>query len=127
MEKPFEITKLTSVRRPGKAACLVSCWLCLLVTVVAGPPPVITVQPTNQTVQVGGNATFAVQATSGTTLTYQWYFQTNAIPGATGSSYTVTHAQLTHAGAYYATVMNADGTVNSTNAILTIVTVIVTK
>ena len=106
---------------------LLLCWLCLIGNaVVAAPPPVITVQPTNQTVLVGGNATFVVEATSGTTLSYQWYFQANAIPAATNNVYTRANAQLTHAGAYYAAVQNAGGTVNSSNAILTVVPLLVT-
>ena len=51
--------------------------LCLFLCAVfpastfAGPPPVITVQPLDQTVPYGGTAVFAVLATSGTTLSYQ--------------------------------------------------------
>ena len=100
--------------------CSLFCWLCLVLNVVAGPPPVITTQPKNQTVQPGGTATFEVAATSGTTLTYQWYFQANLIPGATNSIYSLANAQLPHAGIYYVEVSNADGTVNSANAILTV-------
>jgi len=99
--------------------CLVL--FCLFpVRLFAGPPPVITSHPTNQTVQTGGSATFNVAATSGTVMTYQWYFQSNPIGGATTNFYTVTNAQTTNAGTYYAAVQNADGTVNSSNAVLTV-------
>ena len=114
---------LRVVPRVKAVACLLACWLCGVFSAVAGFPPTLTVQPTNQTVQVGGTATFVVAATSGTTLSYQWYFQTAPLAGATNSTYLRTNAQLADAGAYYAAVQNADGTVNTTNAILTLVTI----
>jgi|GEM_PF-1702642 len=107
--------------------CLLSCWLGLVVTAVAVPPPTITLQPTNQTVAVGGIASFTVSANgNGTALSYQWYFGSNAIPGATNntfltnSTYTVVNAQPTNAGLYYVAVQNGGGTVNSTNVTLTV-------
>src|SRR5665213_1127671 len=39
----------------------------------AGPPPIITVQPLDTIAAYGGTAAFTVTATSGTTLSYQWY------------------------------------------------------
>src|SRR5437867_988175 len=92
--------------------CLVLFCLFSAVRLVASPPPVITVQPVNQTVQIGGKATFNVDATSGTILSYQWYFQAAAIFGATNNSYTVTNAQTNNAGTYFAAVQNAGGTAN---------------
>ena len=51
-------------------------------------PTSITVQPSNQTVNVGQQATFSV-ATSGPAPTfYQWYKGWVAIPGATSATYT---------------------------------------
>jgi hypothetical protein len=45
--------------------------------------PVITQQPTNQTVYVGGNATMSVQATSTNgPVTYQWQRADGAVPVA---------------------------------------------
>ncbi len=104
-------------------SCLLLCWLCLVMNSVAALPPIITTQPASQTVPVGGDATFAVGVSGGSTLSYQWYFQASRIPGATSSSYTRTNAQLTHAGAYYVGVTNADGGVYSTNASLTVKTI----
>ena len=97
------------------------CWGLLNFSAVgAGPPPVITLQPTSQTVVLGGTATFTVQATSGTALTYQWYFQATAIAGATNRTYVVPNAQFTNPGVYSVALVNAGGTVNSSNAVLTI-------
>ena len=87
---------------------------------LAGPPPVITVQPTNQTVLFGDTSTISVSVTSGTALKYQWYFNGALITGATNFSYTRSNVQFTNAGPCYVSVVNAYGTVNSTNAILNV-------
>lgn len=103
------------------ALCALFYWMCPIENALAFPPQ-ITSQPTNQTVQVGSNVTFVVGATtSNGLLTYQWFFESTAIPGATNSSYTRTNAQLTHAGTYFAGVTNADGGLYSSNASLTVV------
>ena len=46
-------------------------------------------------------------------VSYQWNFNGSAIPGATGSSYTVTNAQASNAGPYTVTLTDADGSVTS--------------
>ncbi len=68
----------------------------------------------------GSMATFTVAASSGSALTYQWYFQSTAIVGATSGSYTLKNILPADAGFYYVAVRNVDGTVNSTNAVLTV-------
>jgi regulation of enolase protein 1 (concanavalin A-like superfamily) len=88
-------------------------FLLLAFNVHAGVPPVITIQPTNQVVAAGSNATISVTASSATALNYQWYLNGGKILSATNSSLTVAKAQFTNAGAYYAAVANAYGTVNS--------------
>ena len=50
-------------------------------------PPVITSQPTNQTVVADSNVTFTVTATGFAPLAYQWYFNGNALSGATETNY----------------------------------------
>jgi GH25 family lysozyme M1 (1,4-beta-N-acetylmuramidase) len=86
-------------------------------TVIA--PPFISGQPQSQTVTVGSNATFTVTAT-GTSLTYQWLFNTGVIGGATGTSYTVMNAQTNNAGNYSVLVTNSIGSMTSSNAVLTV-------
>lgn len=80
--------------------------------------PSITAQPTNKTVFAGGVAAFAVSA-NGAPLTYQWQFNATAIPGATGSGYSLT-AHTTNAGNYRVVVSNAGGSATSSVAMLTV-------
>jgi hypothetical protein len=86
----------------------------------SGPPPQITTQPTNQTVLLNASVTFAVSASSQTTVYYQWLFNGWTIPGATSSSYTMAHAQSTDQGTYSVRLVNAGGWALSSNATLTI-------
>ncbi len=113
---------------PPVGLCLLACWIGLIFGATAAAPPVVGTQPNSQTVTVGSSATFVVQMqTSASPLTYQWFFQSNAISGATTNIYTRTNAQLNHGGAYYVKVQNADGTVNSSNALLTVTSFTVTN
>jgi len=84
-------------------------------------PPVIT-GPSNQTVNVGGNATFSVSVVSSLPVTYQWYdYLGNLIPGATSPSYTLTNAQSTDSGhTFFVRATNAAGTNTSGTATLTV-------
>lgn len=125
MTTPRLIKKYDGLVLTQTSACILSCWLCLISTSFAGPPPVIDLQPTNQTLAVGSTATLAVEATSDTALSYQWYFQTSPITGATNSSYNITNVQLPNTGTYFAAVQNAAGTVNSSNALLNVVSLVV--
>ena len=85
-----------------------------------GVAPMITGQPTNETVLVGGTASFTVTAIGSPTLTYQWYNGSGSISGATNSTLTLSNVQLSAAGSYYATVSNPYGSTNSGNAVLTV-------
>ena len=66
----------------------------------------------------GSSLTLSIAA-SGTGLSYQWLLNGVAIPGATGSSYTINAVTAATAGAYTVTVQNAAGTVTSTAAVVT--------
>lgn len=88
-----------------------------------GGPPVITQQPTNQTVMQGSSVAFVVSVYSLTYVTYQWRFYGTNLAGATNSSYTLSAppgALATNAGLYSVAVTNAIGGVISSNAELTV-------
>jgi alpha-L-arabinofuranosidase len=83
-------------------------------------PPVITQQPTNQTVIQGSNATFTVTATGTMPLSYQWYFNSVVLDAATNATLSLNGVQTNNAGNYYAVVSNPAGSVTSSNAVLTV-------
>ncbi len=74
----------------------VTCSFTVTVTAIA---PAITTQPVTQSVCAGSNVTFSVTAT-GSGLTYQWRKNGVNIPGATGSSHTITGVTTGDAGSY---------------------------
>ena len=86
-------------------------------------PPAVLVQPTNQTVAVGGSATFTVVANGNQPLTYQWNLNGTNIIGATSPVLLLNNLQLTNAGNYTVLVTNAYGSVLSSNATLTVFTI----
>ncbi len=87
---------------------------------VLSGPPVISTQPANQSVAVGGSVQFSVAATGTPTPTYQWYVGGTALNGATGNSLSMTNARSTDAGDYTVVVTNVLGSVTSNKATLTV-------
>jgi hypothetical protein len=83
-------------------------------------PPTISTHPTDQTVVVGGSATFSVGASSTAPLSYLWRFNGGALLGQTGTSLLLTNVQLAQAGNYSVVVTNQAGTAVSSNAVLTV-------
>ncbi len=82
--------------------------------------PVITLQPTNQTV-LAGSTTSLVGAASGTQpLIYQWSCNGTNVIGATNSSLTLANIQVSQAGNYVLLVTNNYGSATSSNAVLTV-------
>ncbi len=83
--------------------------------------PVITTQPTSQTVVAGQPATFTVAAGGTDPLTYQWFDNGTAISGATSSSYTIPGTTVASTGSQLTVVVtNEAGTVTSSVATLTV-------
>ena len=66
------------------------------------------------------NVTFTVAAGGFGSLYYQWYFNSNAISGATTANYTITGAMATNAGTYTVVITNYCGSVTSSVATLTV-------
>jgi hypothetical protein len=81
--------------------------------------PTITTQPTSVSVASGSSASFSVVA-SGSSLTYQWYFASAAISGATSATYSISSVASSNAGSYYVIVTNSAGSVTSSTVTLTI-------
>ena len=85
-----------------------------IVTVVAKPANA-AVAPVNDTVLVGGSATFTVTTPTGTPpFTYQWLLNGVAVvPAQTGQSIAIPSATVANAGAYTVIVTNAAGSTTS--------------
>src|ERR1035438_822546 len=84
---------------------------------------VLPSQPASQVVTAGSAVTFSVAATGALPLSYYW--QRNGLPvaGATNSSYSTNNVQLADSGSQFSClVSNSFGTLLSSNATLTVVT-----
>lgn len=66
------------------------------------------------------SADISVTASGRPAVTYQWYFGSTAISGATGSSYSLSSAQSGNAGNYTVVVSNVMSSVTSNAATLTV-------
>ncbi|WP_239123308.1 ExeM/NucH family extracellular endonuclease [Rhizocola hellebori] len=85
--------------------------------------PIITGQPQDTTVPLGGTATLSVNASGTGPLTYQWYAGTagdigNPIPGATSASYTTPPLAATIS--FWVRVSGPGGTADSRTATVTV-------
>lgn len=89
-------------------------------TTPPGQPLAIVTQPASLRIAAGSSAAFSVVASGTGVLTYQWRFNGNDIPGATGSSYTVNSAQAVHEGSYSVVVSNGSTSVTSAAAVLAV-------
>lgn len=84
-------------------------------------PPSISNDPQDESVLVGQDASFSVQASGSTPLSYQWYYNTNTIlTNATSSTLSLTNVQLSDSGGYSVVVTNAYGLATSAVAQLTV-------
>jgi hypothetical protein len=89
---------------PGLVACLLLILLLHPCFVQAQQAPTITGQPTNQTVAVGGTATFEATAAGTAPLSYQWLFNSTnladvgRITGATSNVLAIASVQTNDAG-----------------------------
>lgn len=90
-------------------------------TVTASPEgPSIVAGPQNQTVPLGGRATFQVTTSGTSPLYYQWRKNGVAIPHAVDAAITIGSAQPGDAASYDVEVRNGVGSVTSGNATLTV-------
>jgi hypothetical protein len=87
---------------------------------LVGSAPLFTVQPTNQTTQIGLAVSFSAAAGGTPPISYQWAFQGTNIPGATGASLILSGLQTNQSGVYAVLASNGFGTLWSSNALLTV-------
>lgn len=76
----------------------------------------ITGQPASATLKAGGAASLSVAATGTAPLSYQWYFNGNALSGATTSSLNLSNLTSSQAGSYHAVVTNPGSSATSSTA-----------
>jgi hypothetical protein len=81
--------------------------------------PFITAEPSSATVALGGTATFSVTAT-GTSPTYQWYFDSDPMGGQTLPTLTLNNVQAANAGNYWVVVSNPAWSQESTVVTLSV-------
>jgi hypothetical protein len=92
-----------------------------VVVVNVSSPPVITIQPANQTVLVGQNATFIAAASGTSPIFYQWRLNGVNISGATSTKYQTPVTTVADNGSIYDVVIwNSEGSVTSGTAVLTV-------
>ena len=86
-----------------------------------GGAPLIFRNPQGQTNYPGSNVTFTVQAAGNGPFTYQWRFNGNNIPGATGPSFSIGSLDAFNTGNYSVEVGNNSGGTISGDAFLFVV------
>lgn len=89
-------------------------------TVLAGGPPTIATEPADQTVVANTTASFNVVAGGVGPFGYQWFKGATALPGETNPTLTLANVQPSQAGGYQVIVTNANGSVTSRVATLTV-------
>lgn len=82
--------------------------------------PLITTQPLEQTVVYGKVLDLAVGVTSGSTPSYQWFFNSAPLSGATNASLRLTNFQYAAVGNYSVIVTNGFGAATSSVATVTV-------
>ena len=80
--------------------------------------PSIVVQPQSRIVSAGGFANFTTTAAGSSPLSYQWSLNGASLPGATNSELIIASARFEDAGEYNVIVLNAFGSITSSNATL---------
>lgn len=89
----------------------------------AGTPPVITRQPKGGIYLPSVNLRLSVTAT-GPNLSYQWFKESNSLPGATDATLTITNLSSGNTGTYHVVVSNPGATIPSSNAVVALGTAI---
>ncbi len=90
---------------------------------VLGGPPILVTAPASVSRYPGGGVSFSVSAVGSTPITYQWFKGTNAIPGATNTTFSITLLQSSDAASYSVVASNPYGQTPSSPATLTLLPV----
>lgn len=80
----------------------------------------VSIQPISQTNIWSSNTVINVEVAGYPPFLFQWYFNTQPIPGATNQTLVLNSLDFTNQGTYFVTVSNAVMTIVSSNAILTV-------
>jgi uncharacterized delta-60 repeat protein len=110
---------------PTTQTCLLVRLSCLLllpagfVPIASAIPPGIQHQPRNQAVILYQSAGFGVIASGSAPIRYQWRKNGTPIRGATNDQFVLSHAQFRDAALYSVEVSNAEGSLSSADAELT--------
>src|SRR5947209_12014077 len=125
---PWERRSKRRAMRPSDS--LASLWgLCILITLAAAMPsfgqgsgpPIIQIQPSNQTAFAGGSVQFSVTAIGASPLSYQWFkVPTVPLPNGTEAVFNLFGADEPDSGSYFVRVTNLSGRVFSTNVSLVV-------
>jgi len=91
-----------------------------LALTISAAPPVLTAQPADVVVAIGGPATFSVRAGGTPPLSYQWRRNGVPITGATQATLALRTTTAADAGSYSVTVSNSLGQVTSAAGVLTV-------
>lgn len=86
----------------------------------SGSAPAFTTMPTNQTVTVGGTATFAAAASGTPAPGFYWKSNNVVITGANTATFSKSNVQLSDAATYMVVATNSSGTA-SNSAVLTVI------
>jgi len=92
----------------------------LVSSVVTNAAPFVQLQSTNLVAVRGGAVTFQANAFGVGTLSYQWFFNGNLLPGSVSSLLALTNLNLSQAGSYWVQVTNSNGPTTSSVATLTV-------
>lgn len=84
--------------------------------------PFITAQPQSLPSYVGGTVTFSLAAVSVLSITNEWFKDGSPLTGKTNSTLVLSNLQPSDAGSYSVVAGNANGTTNSSAAVLTVAT-----
>lgn len=86
------------------------------VQIIPDAAPSIDKQPLSVASELSGTVVFHVTAVGEPSPSFQWFFNGGPIPGATGSTYKIDHAEQKDAGFYRVIASNSQGTATSDNA-----------